>query len=200
MALFGLDENAVPDDALALLSRFLGGLGNEYVWAKSDDTGIVGYVNSPDPSASPPAESDGYTYTALGRLGAKVQIATGSYIGTGTYGSANPCRLTFDFSPKVVYIYSSDLSPYAEPNRGYWGTCDMKTTVTPFFNTLTSIYTTWRRGSELESRILNYTIDGNTFTWVMADMSGTGTSGGPAAAAGAQLNTSNKVYYYFAIG
>ena len=129
-----------------------------------------------------------------------VKIATGSYTGTGTYGSANPCSLTFDFSPKVVYIYSSDLSPYAEPNYGYWGTCDSQTTVTPFFNTLTSIHTTWRKGSELKSRILNYTIDGNTFTWVMTDTSSTGTTGGPAAAAGAQLNTSNKVYYYFAIG
>ncbi len=34
-ALYGLGTDAVPDDALALLSRFQGGLGNEYVWAKT---------------------------------------------------------------------------------------------------------------------------------------------------------------------
>ena len=28
----------------------------------------------------------------------------GSYVGTGTYGANNPCSLTFDFAPKVVYI------------------------------------------------------------------------------------------------
>ena len=33
-ALYGLTDSAVPDDALALLSRFNSGLGNEYVWEK----------------------------------------------------------------------------------------------------------------------------------------------------------------------
>ena len=32
------------------------------------------------------------------------QIATGSYTGTGTYGSANPCSLTFPFVPRFVAI------------------------------------------------------------------------------------------------
>lgn len=34
-ALYGLGTDAVPDDALHLLSRFQSGLGNEYIWAKS---------------------------------------------------------------------------------------------------------------------------------------------------------------------
>lgn len=37
-ALFGLDENMVPDDALALLSLFHKGLGNECVWEKTKQT------------------------------------------------------------------------------------------------------------------------------------------------------------------
>lgn len=37
--------------------------------------------------------------------GAKIQ--TGSYVGTGTYGQANPCSLTFDFEPKFVCIIMS---------------------------------------------------------------------------------------------
>ncbi len=37
-ALYGLGTDAVPDDALHLLSRFQGGLGNEYVWAKLNST------------------------------------------------------------------------------------------------------------------------------------------------------------------
>lgn len=77
------------------------GLGNEYVWLRNDGT----YVNSPDHNAYPPAVSDGFTYTLLGQfanLGAK--IATGSYTGTGTYGSSNPNSLTFDFEPKLILI------------------------------------------------------------------------------------------------
>ena len=33
---------------------------------------------------------------------ARVQVV--SYVGTGTYGSSNPCSLTFDFEPKAVVI------------------------------------------------------------------------------------------------
>lgn len=171
--MFGLDATAVPDDALALLSRLHKGLGNEYVWKKGKNvisyteteetpstfsnstlyyldasameslkmsgsyvvvenyktlspgdpldvlagkyvTGYLyttsflyfypdatfsgslggtitaskgkkltdpkvenktfGYVNSPDPNAYPPAVSDGFTYTALGQLGAGLKM------------------------------------------------------------------------------------------------------------------------------
>lgn len=34
----------------------------------------------------------------------QVRIATGSYVGTGTYGASNPCSLTFDFVPKFVAV------------------------------------------------------------------------------------------------
>ena len=34
----------------------------------------------------------------------KARIATGSYTGTGTYGSNNPNSLTFEFEPKLVFI------------------------------------------------------------------------------------------------
>ena len=34
----------------------------------------------------------------------QVRIATGSYVGTGTYGSSNPCSLTFPFVPKFVAV------------------------------------------------------------------------------------------------
>lgn len=70
----------------------------------------VGYVNSPDPNAYPPAVSDGYTYTALGQLGEKARIATGSYTGT----DASTVTLHFDFIPKMlIVIGKSDKSGYA---------------------------------------------------------------------------------------
>lgn len=71
-----------------------------------------GYVNSPDPNAYP--VDDGYTYTALGQLGNKVQIATGRYTGTGKAGSGNQNSLTFDFVPKLVIVTTdSGMNGYA---------------------------------------------------------------------------------------
>lgn len=66
---------------------------------------LLGYVNSPSSDAYPPAVSDGYTYAALGQLGAKLSIEIGSYIGTGTYGSNNKNILTFKFVPKFAVVY-----------------------------------------------------------------------------------------------
>lgn len=39
-----------------------------------------------------------------------VQIETGSYTGTGTYGSDNPNKLTFGFVPKIVVVYGKSTS------------------------------------------------------------------------------------------
>ena len=41
-----------------------------------------------------------------------VQIATGSYIGTGKYGADNPSSLTFEFEPKIL-IVQKDSTNYA---------------------------------------------------------------------------------------
>lgn len=48
----------------------------------------------------------------------QVRIATGSYVGTGTYGASNPCSLTFPFVPKVVVVVSNDAST-VPVYRGY---------------------------------------------------------------------------------
>jgi len=42
------------------------------------------------------------------------RIQTGSYVGTGTYGEDNPCSITFDFAPVLVfgtkYVYGKKSS------------------------------------------------------------------------------------------
>lgn len=45
----------------------------------------------------------------------QVRIATGSYVGTGTYGASNPCSLTFPFVPKIV------LLPFNYYSSFVWG-------------------------------------------------------------------------------
>ena len=97
--------------------------GNSYSLTASKVTAIrnhrfvttkYGYVNSPNSNAYPPSVSDGYTYMPLGQLGAKANIATGTYTGTGTYGSSNTTKLTFDFEPKLVLV-----APVTNPST-YW--------------------------------------------------------------------------------
>ncbi len=45
----------------------------------------------------------------LGLNNQYAQIATGTYVGTGTYGQSNPNSLTFDFYPEVVFLDNSVL-------------------------------------------------------------------------------------------
>ena len=89
-----------PNAAFDLLSRFHAGLGNEYVWIRSDGT----FVNSPDSDAYPSAVSDGYTYTALGQIGNRARISSVSYTGTGVSGASNPTVLSADFNVKIAII------------------------------------------------------------------------------------------------
>lgn len=45
-------------------------------------------------------------------LDSSVKIETGSYVGTGTYGSSNPNSLTFGFQPKIIIINQFKTSTY----------------------------------------------------------------------------------------
>lgn len=101
------------------------------------------------------------------------QIATGSYTGTGTYGSANPCSLTFDFTPKILIIVDSNgrLPGYA---------------ITGFFGIagITYVYTQASGSSYDTHCIVTW---GSTVTWYSPD------------SAQGQLNQ-NTTYRYVAIG
>ena len=63
--------------------------------------------NSEGPTISYPDGTPLYNamMSILGLPG--VQIATGSYVGTGKYGADNPNSLTFNFSPKAIIIIPS---------------------------------------------------------------------------------------------
>ncbi|MGN1116725.1 MAG: hypothetical protein ACI4TH_09160 [Candidatus Ornithomonoglobus sp.] len=99
------------------------------------------------------------------------KIVTGTYTGTGTYGSDNPCTLTFDFTPKAVFLgLNSDntvglfVSPYI------WGADNFVVTAskTAYVNTVS--------------------LDENTMSWYSGQT------------VGSQLNAANTVYSYVAIG
>lgn len=64
--------------------------------------GNIVYADRYQPVTGYAAIPAGTTIEYLGKLGDKARVQVVSYVGTGTYGSSNPCSLTFDFAPKVV--------------------------------------------------------------------------------------------------
>ena len=55
--------------------------------------------------AAPKQYIDSVASTLNTALASRARIQTGSYVGTGTYGSSNPCSLTFDFSPQLFILF-----------------------------------------------------------------------------------------------
>lgn len=81
----------------------------QHVFVESlEEPVLVSYVNSPNSNAYP--VDDGYTYKSLGQFGAKVQVATGSYTGTGTYTSAGAVSIPVGFAPKIVFVYNTGFT------------------------------------------------------------------------------------------
>ena len=100
-------------------------------------------------------------------------IATGSYVGTGSYGSANPNTLTFDFVPQMVAVVI---------NAGTG--CE--------YGTLLVRGQTKSGGigvaqAALHGLDLTLAWEGNSVSWYSSGSSD-------------QLNDSGVTYFYFAIG
>jgi len=97
----------------------------------------------------------------------------GSYVGTGTFGQEKPTTLTFDFTPKMVYLREPSL---------------LLTGVSKQF-----IWIPGTTGDSLDSSGTKrfYSLDGNTLSWYVT---------GYYASEWWQLNGANTTYYYVAIG
>lgn len=114
------------------------------------------------------------------------QIATGSYVGTGTYGQNNPNTLTFDFTPKLwgILCYTQSGAP----------TLVTVTFRVPFGLDVTGgqKYLVAFRGSNLCDIQVHYI--GQTAYWNAYDYPGSSPS------ATEQFNEVGCTYYYVAIG
>lgn len=108
----------------------------------------------------------------------KARIATGSYIGTGTYGNSHPNSLTFEFEPKLVIISGEYLtigygSTITQPEWKLW-------------IGQPNAYVGYNNGNVKDT----YKVEGNKFSWYNSDY----------GSASMQLNYSGATYYYIAIG
>lgn len=148
----------------------------------------VGYTLTP--TNTPPVEA-GYTFNSLGQLGNfgnKAQIATGSYVGTGTYGSSNPNSLTFDFAPKMVFMLGRDVQyfgrfPYSGGNTHIF-VMNMALLTETYNERLGFTYDASTSYESYGKR----SADSKTIYWYNT------------SSALSQCNSVNRTYYYLAIG
>ena len=117
----------------------------------------------------------GTTIEYLGKLGDKARVQVVSYVGTGTYGSSNPNSLTFDFVPKMVFIFSQLYSNAHVYNAS----------IVPDAGVFSTYITS--DGDNTRSGFCNITRKNKTITWYRNDV-------------GVQLNISGVKYFAVAIG
>lgn len=113
-------------------------------------------------------------------------IATGSYVGTGTYGESNPNSLTLPFEPKLLMIAPAARGIDFEDTNG---STFFHESAIWFAGTTKLLY----RDSDTyyNTAVCTFSVSGNTISWYSNTTNGL---------ARTQLNTSGKEYAYFAIG
>ena len=156
-------------------------------------TGEWNYVQSSERNTYPDSGvSGGYEYEYLGvpfdNAVNACKIVTGSYAGTGTYGSDNPNSLTFDFKPKLIWIYG-----YQTSTNNYWyNTIYEYGAPVVYFDVLPASYKRgygFHDGSTSDVTGDSYAKkEGNSVYWYNTD------------SASRQYNTDGIIYYYIAIG
>ena len=109
------------------------------------------------------------------------KVATGTYVGTGKAGSANPNVLTFGFAPKLLFVYcpTSIAGEYYE--------------ATFLHGCPDALVKGFRASSNTsyEGAKVNVTWSSNSVSWYYANSTDNNV---------AQLNYQNATYYYVAIG
>lgn len=103
----------------------------------------------------------------------QVRIATGSYVGTGTYGASNPCSLTFPFSPKLLIVQSTNA---AHSDIGY----------------ATMLWTPGTSDTTASLDKMHFTSSGSFLSWYTDEIYNAGE--------GYQMNRNGIIYVWVAFG
>ena len=107
-------------------------------------------------------------------LSYSAKIAKGVYSGNGTYGSANPNTLTFNFAPVLVIVCVRALGILPSPYAGSWNN--------------SFIWTLGQENVSVNNSSCAFTQSGKSLSWY----SNSGAS--------EQLNSTQYVYQYIALG
>lgn len=150
---------------------------------------VAGSVLRQGTSGAPYWSSISELLSALG-LTNVAKIATGSYVGTGTYGSSNPCSLTFPFSPKLV-LFFSQYSENSWTAFMYANPYESRMFILP--SVLTTDYTAigFPGCRYTTASYAKRSADGKTISWY---------NNGDKANEYHQLNDPEYIYHYVAFG
>jgi len=112
------------------------------------------------------------------------KVVTGSYVGTGTYGSSNPCIVKLDFTPEIFFIMpESGFGGGSTGSSAYFGYMQRG-------GTWAFCFAIHNETAMDASKATNYVdISNNQVYWWS-----------PNNAAGTQMNVSGRKYNYLAIG
>ena len=126
-------------------------------------------------------------------------IATGSYVGTGTYGADNPNTLTLDFVPKVIWVGKGGFLNFAShPTSGAsMLNTQMLITCTEIADSVPVRATS---GGTLYDGTIYFSINGTTVSWYGSYSSMESAEFNEAGCKSVQLNELGETYHYFAIG
>lgn len=128
----------------------------------------------------------GTTIEYLGKLGDKARVQVVSYVGTGTYGSSNPCSLAFDFAPKVVMFLRGYKESFTQFNYlyGSYGS-DSLVIISADLSNIFAAYNGFGRYNRAYAK---KDLSGRTITWYSNEDSNS------------QANASGVTHYFLAIG
>lgn len=124
------------------------------------------------------------------------RIATGSYVGTGAWGESSPNKLTFSFTPKVVFVvqYFNSASGAYGPiysSQKASNAVMVADTLTESFQSGNGFYELGYINDEARYSYGKKSKDGKTFYWYFSYDKDRSSS---------QLNSKGDVYYWVAIG
>ena len=118
----------------------------------------------------------------------KAKIQIGSYIGTGTYGASNPCSITFDSTPKILWLYGAkdSLGPHSF-NNAYQPMINL--------NDIPNVFTKhYGLCNEYGAQYAFGRLINNTYSWY-STFDGSSSS---TIKAREQFNSKDEVYYWMA--
>lgn len=149
----------IPSDATFSLISVDGNAAKRYL-----------YCDKMQPVTGYPAIPANTVITYLGQLGEPgARIDVGSYVGTGTNGIENPCSISFNFVPKMVFLGPGD--EYGGVVKILWPGA---TEAGSYYNNSSLLSLTWSNGNKTVSWYSRYTPEH-------------------------QCNTSGKTYYVYAM-
>ena len=172
-----INTKALSSD-ITLSAADVGAAAASHTHALDDLTGILSVNKGGTGQSSLEA-----LLAALKQAGA-VQIATGSYVGTGTYGADHPCSLTFDFPLQLFFIPFHESDTDLSLMSPAWKTGVFDTAaLSDEYQQLHCLYS----GNEQNEAYVKISSDRRTLYWYNKTH------------AGAQLNNAGWIYHYFAV-